>query len=107
MRTPDALTPFSNQPEGDPMHSDWLKKKVTVAEAEAEHLVRNDNLGPDPVPFGFMNQEWTQLVAGMQPGDELWEFSSPADTWQHLCGRARFAVVRGGKVVNSIVTCMN
>jgi hypothetical protein len=107
MPAPDALTNFSNQAEGARMQRDWLTKKVTVAEAESAHLVRDDNLGPDPVPFGFMNQEWQQMIAGMQPGDELWEFSSPADTWQHLCGRAGFAVVRNGNPIASIVTCMN
>ena len=89
------------------MDRDWLTKKVTVEEAEAGHLVRNEHLGPEPVPFGFMYQEWKQLLAAMQPGDELWEFSSPADTWKHLAGRAGFAVVRNGNPIASLVTCMS
>lgn len=89
------------------MNREWLTKKVTVEEAEAEHLVRNKELGPEPVPFGFMYQDWKQLLAAMQPGDELWEFNSPEDTWKHLAGRAGFAVVRDGNLIASLVTMMN
>lgn len=85
----------------------WLTKKVTVEQAEAEHLVRDERLGPEPVPFGFMRQDWKQLIAEMQPGDELWEFESPLDTWQHLCGRAGFAIVRNNNPIASLVTRMN
>ena len=89
------------------MNREWLTKKVTVEEAESAHLVRNEQLGPEPVPFGFMYQDWKQLLAAMQPGDELWEFSSPEDAWKHLAGRAGFAVVRNGTPVASLVTMMN
>jgi hypothetical protein len=89
------------------MHKNWLQTRVTVAEAEAAHLVQTDRLGPDPVPFGFQNEQWRALLAQMQEGDELWQFSSPAESWQHLAGRAGIALVRQGKVVASIVTLMN
>ena len=89
------------------MNREWLTKKVTVEEAEAAHLVRNEKFGPEPVPFGFMYQEWKQLIAAMRPGDELWEFNSPEDTWKHLAGRAGFAVVRDGNLIASLVTMMN
>jgi hypothetical protein len=85
----------------------WLKRKITVEEAEAKHMVLHDSLGKDPVPFGFINNDWNKLKQQMVDGDELWEYSSPADTWENLCGRAGIALVRGGKVVDAIQTVMN
>jgi hypothetical protein len=86
---------------------DWLQKRLTVAEAEAAHMVRNDWLGPDPVPFGFVNGKWRALVAEMQNGDELWAFSSSRESWAHFGGRAGIALVRGGEVVDTLVTARN
>lgn len=89
------------------MIRDWLTKRLTVQEIEAEHSVRDERLGPNPVPFGFIHDQWLALIARMQPGDELWQFSSPPESWQHLCGRAGVALVRNGEVVDSITTAMN
>ncbi len=89
------------------MHRDWLQKRVTVAEAEAANMVESDQLGPDPVPFGFQNNEWRALLAQMQEGDELWEFCSSWESWQNLAGRAGIALVRNGEVVASVDTMMN
>jgi hypothetical protein len=86
---------------------DWLQKRLSVAEAEAAYAVKDDRLGPAPVPFGFQNNEWRALLAEMQDGDELWEFTSPQETWANLAGRAGIALVRRGEVVRSIVTVMN
>ena len=89
------------------VHTDWLQRKVTLEEAEAHNLVSDDRLGKNPVTFGFQNDEWKALVGRMAEGDELWEFISPEDTWRHLCGRAGIAVVRGGKVVDALITKLN
>jgi hypothetical protein len=86
---------------------DWLQKRLTVAEAEAAHMVRNDWLGPDPVPFGFVNGKWRALLAEMQDGDELWAFSSSQESWARLGGRSGIALVRHGEVVRAVVTKMN
>jgi hypothetical protein len=86
---------------------DWLQNRLTIAEAEAVYGVKDDRLGPNPVPFGFQNDKWRALVAEMQDGDELWEFSSPPESWQNLAGRAGVALIRRGEVVRSIVTTMN
>jgi hypothetical protein len=89
------------------MTRDWLTKRLTVQDIEAEHSVRDERLGPDPVPFGFITDQWQALLARMEPGDELWAFSSPPETWQHLCGRAGIALVRNGEVIEAMTTMMN
>ena len=61
----------------------------------------------DGIPFGFTNWQWVTLKSKMIPGDELWEFRSPPDSWAHLCGRAGVSLVRDGQVIDSIVTLMN
>jgi hypothetical protein len=89
------------------MQRDWFTKRLTVDEAEAAHAVTDDRLGPDPIPFGFLNDRWQELLAQMQPGDELWQFNSPKENWQGLAGRAGISLVRDGKVIDSLVTCMS
>jgi hypothetical protein len=89
------------------MFEEWLQRRVTVAQAEADHLVRDERLGLDPVPFGFQNARWQALQAQVMEGDELWEYSSPPWTWSNMAGRAGYALVRGGKVVGEICTRMN
>jgi len=89
------------------VRKEWLQKMVTAAEVEAAHMVHDERLGPDPVPFGFKNERWRALLAQMEVGDELWEFRSPVESWEHLAGRAGIAVVRQGEIINFIVTMMN
>lgn len=89
------------------MNKRFLKERKTVAELEAEHAVQNERLGPEPVAFGFLHWLWLELLDQMEEGDELWTFSSSPGTWRSLCGRAGVALVRNGKIVDSLVTAMN
>src|ERR1700684_150905 len=88
-----------------------LDKKVTIAEAEAEHpVIRDERVQrfPDAAkPFGFKNGQWEAIKAAMQPGDELWTFASPANSWEDLAGRAGIAVVRDGNLVMVLTTMLN
>ncbi len=43
----------------------------------------------------------------VKPGDRVFEFCSPEETWQGLCGRSGFIIVRDGKIVDVAVTMMN
>ena len=89
------------------MNTKWLKNKISIDEAEREYLVEDELLGPEPVPFGFQFEEWSALKGQFQEEDELWEFSSPFETWENLGGTAGICIVRDGEVVDSIVTMMN
>jgi hypothetical protein len=91
----------------DVIPKEWLKKKTAVEKAEQAHLVTDRRLGPNPVPFGFINARWEKLKATMRPGDELWEFESSGESWKNLAGRAGFCVVREGRIVDAIITRMN
>jgi hypothetical protein len=86
------------------MLPEWLTRRLTVEEAEEAHAVSDERLGPDPVPFGFLNGRWRALLEGREEGDELWEFRSPPETWEALAGREGIALVRGGEIVDVLTT---
>lgn len=85
----------------------WRVRQVSVEQAEAAHLVSHPQLGPEPVPFGFVHAAWQRLLDAMQPGDELWEIRSPPETWADEGGRAGYALVRAGRVIEVVLTSIN
>ena len=85
----------------------WLDRKTTIAKCEKNNLIEDERLGTSPVPFGFQHNEWLDFKSQIQKGDELWEFCSPMESWEHLCGRAGICIVRDGKIIDSIITVMN
>ena len=95
----------------DTVPAAWLDKKITVEAAEASHPGISDERVerfPDLAkPFGGQSARWDALKAEMRPGDEIWTFSSPEESWRHLAGRSGVALVRQGKVIMTIVTLMN
>jgi hypothetical protein len=84
-----------------------LVRRTTIAEAEAENLVRDSRLGPDPIPFGWANASWSKLLAQVQPGDELWEYDSCQEDWDRLMGSSGFVLIRGGQIIANQVCRMN
>jgi len=80
------------------------KQRVTVEQAEAKHLVSDSRLGKKPVPFGFQNQRWQTLLSKLQDGDEMWEYDHYVGP---LSAEAGIAIVRGGEVVDHIVTMLS
>ncbi|MBE1302401.1 MAG: hypothetical protein GJ680_21125 [Alteromonadaceae bacterium] len=51
--------------------------------------------------------EWNELKAKMRDGDEIWSFSTSDKSWEMMCGRSGYALVRNGTVVFFCVTEMN
>jgi hypothetical protein len=49
--------------------------------------------------------EWLKLRR--LEDDQLWSFSSSAEYWQGLAGRAGIALVRGGRVIDHVLTVMS
>ena len=91
--------------------ADWLRKKITIEEAEADNPgISDDRVSRFPQaarPFGFQNREWEVLKAEIKPSDELWTFISPTDSWQQFTGLMGVALLRKSKVIGVIVTLMN
>jgi hypothetical protein len=89
----------------------WLRKKITVEEAEADNPgISDDRVSHFPQaarPFAFLNHQWETLKAEIKPTDELWAFISPADSWRQFTGLMGVALLRNGKVIDLIVTEMN
>jgi hypothetical protein len=83
-----------------PVSADWLLERVSIEDVEAQHMHEGQ-------PFGYLNREWNYLKSTMQPGDELWNFSSSPESWEQLFGREGIAVVRDGEPLIGIVTMMN
>jgi hypothetical protein len=77
-----------------------LKEKVSIEQAEREHLLNG-------IPFGYINRQWEELKAKMIEGDELWYFETSELSWKHLAGRAGYCILRGGKIIDGIITRMN
>lgn len=49
-------------------------------------------------------ERWRALRSEMLPGDELWTFRTPELGSAHFGGRAGYALVREGRVVDGVVT---
>lgn len=80
-------------PDGyDNFPTEWLIEKLDIAEVERKFL---------------SDGRWIRMKNRMEQGDEVWSFSSPDESWQHLAGRKGIALVRNGHVIGSIVTIMN
>lgn len=64
-------------------------------------LPREGEISVDPLQHGL------RFRLPMKPDDEVWEFSSSPDSWEHLAGRAGLALVRDRTVVDAYVTLMS
>jgi hypothetical protein len=85
-----------------------VERQLTVEEAESENMVTFGHLWwRKRIPFGYCNNEWQKLLAGMTDGAQLWHYVAPKEDWDQLMGFEGILLVRDGKVVDSIVMAMN
>lgn len=82
-------------------------EKISVEEAEMKHMVKDERLGNEAIPFGFVNYQWIRLLNKMKKNDELYRYRSDYQSWAYLAGREGIALVRGKEIVAEIITCMN
>jgi hypothetical protein len=61
----------------------------------------------DPVLQCWIPAETQRFATDMDPGDELWTWSSPEWTWQDMMGRAGYAIVRNGEPIRYWMSIMN
>ncbi|WP_342358377.1 hypothetical protein [Terrarubrum flagellatum] len=78
----------------------WLRAAISKREAEKLH-------DWEGAPFCHLNTRWNELTSAMKPSDEIWLFSSPAESWKMKTGLAGVAVVRDGVAIATIITEMN
>src|SRR5580692_3825247 len=100
------------------MKLEWLTERCETTDARAIRLqamasfeISDENkqkvLDKSERFQKWVEERWKPFIAQMQPGDELWHFSSPPETWANMAGRAGYAIVRDGVIVHSLMTLMN
>jgi hypothetical protein len=52
-------------------------------------------------------RQWEKARRSLGPSDELWYFDNGPEKWEALCGRAGYAVVRDGVIVDAVLIRMN
>ena len=57
----------------------------------------------EPGPKSF--EQWH--AAHARAGDELWEYDSGPESWEHLCGECGYALVREGTVFEVWLVAVN
>jgi hypothetical protein len=57
----------------------------------------------------LLDEEWAEFSELYQPGDELWYFRTPPETWTGfpLGGMEGYAMVRNGKLIAEIFTSIS
>ncbi len=50
---------------------------------------------------------WSSFRSQIQDGDEIWQYCSDRQSWDHLAGRAGYQITRGGETVGAVTTVMN
>lgn len=82
------------------MNSSSLVRKAAVAEWETEFM-------RDGVPFGRIQHKWAVMLEKMEPGDEIWLWSSGPESWELQMGTEGLALIRDGQHVDSFITSLN
>jgi len=65
--------------------------------------------GPD-IPKNIiegLSRVLDEMETLMQPGDELYNFSSPPIAWEKMMGTGGYVILRNGTVVHAIMTVCN
>lgn len=91
---------------------EWLDERLD--ETDPEQVARRElqqlESGLDPeqalasAAFARWRQQWAAFSVQRAPGDELWSFTSPAESWQRLSGAAGYAIVRDGRPIHALTT---
>jgi hypothetical protein len=92
-------------PREQTLPRDFLRSRIAIKDGETLRATPSDGT------LKSLLEPWTpgttSLEAAMQPGDELWIWSTAEWTWESLMGRGGYAIVRNGEPVDFIMTEMN
>lgn len=77
-----------------------LRERLSVAEIERREIVQDPLQAVPGLPFGHLHAIWCDLKSIMQPGDDLWSFSTRwEDDWGRPQVREGYVVWRNGRAV--------
>jgi hypothetical protein len=86
----------------------WLRERVTVEQADSRYAeFERDSFALLGTTGGWLDYFRDEIVAEIQPGDELWLYDTGPEAWANLHGERGLAQVRGGRVVGLITEAMN
>ena len=88
---------------------EWLTGRLEIKENVEKESVQQrwERIqNPQPNDKRAVSLEFVKSMFGstLEENDELWKFSSPPDSWQLLCGRSGYALVRNGVVIDTFIT---
>ena len=75
---------------------EWLTQRVENAPIAAHR-------GLAPMAALRIRMAWEKLKRDAGEGDEMWAFQNPSNTWKKLGKHTGYAIVRGSKIVKSVV----
>ena len=75
--------------------TEWLTQRV-------ENRPTAEHRDLAPMKALRIRREWEKLKALAAEGDELWAFANPSNTWKKLGKHTGYAIVRNGKIVQSV-----
>jgi hypothetical protein len=85
-----------------------LWRRLTLEQAEARYAdLELDTLLLIGSSGGWVEYFRETIVAEMRPGDQLWLYDSDREHWANLCGVRGLALVRDGRVVETMLECRN
>jgi hypothetical protein len=108
-----VVTGFAITSEGQELAVAVSVLKIGIPITLVRMRGRADSLSPRPRRAKKEQKSFDPLRHGFsfrvtpRPDDEIWEFSSSLESWQHLAGRAGVALVRDGTVIDACVTVLN
>lgn len=80
----------------------------TIEQAEKDNMIAVEKDGKSfTLPFGYINDDWEILKAKYQDGDQIYKFSTSAESWEKLAGREGYVLIRGDQIITEIITLMN
>ena len=91
-------------PDGRPP-PEWTFRRIPKARERREFWPLRT--GVPLVPETRNDIDLADMLIRMQPGDELWHYRSPRETWSFMMGRGGIALVRNGRVIADVTTRMN
>jgi hypothetical protein len=97
------------------IRSDWLVEPLRSSDpADARRISLGDTYSSQDEVEQFPTEwtpefraEWDRFLKKAAPGDAIWFFRSPRDTWDELGGREGFVIMRDGTPIAAIVTVLS